>query len=88
MLLHRLIGKSATLMRTNAGTRQLLDGLKKTGIADWIKQANKRERLYPEMSTDLRAELDEYYAETIRRVEGILGRRVEAWCNRAAGGES
>jgi hypothetical protein len=40
---------------------------------------NKKIRDYPEMSSKVRKELDEYYAPTVRRVESIMGRRIDAW---------
>jgi hypothetical protein len=86
VIFHQLIGKVATWMRTHEGTRQLLDGLKRVGVAGWIKQVNKQERPYPEMSEEIRAELDEYYADTFRQVEDILGRRVEVWRNQSVSG--
>lgn len=86
VIFHKLIGKVATWMRTHEGTRQLLDGLKRIGVAGLIKQVNKQERPYPEMSEEIRAELDEYYADTVRRVEDILGRRVDVWRKQSISG--
>jgi hypothetical protein len=82
IFLHRSIETVAMWMRRQRGFRQVLDFVKDLGIAQWVKQANKRERDYPEMPDELRRGLDEYYASTIHRVEQILGRRVEVWRNR------
>jgi hypothetical protein len=48
-----------------------------------VKQANKRERDYPEMPDKPRRDLDEYYAPTVHRVEQILGRQVKEWRSRS-----
>jgi hypothetical protein len=61
----------------------MLDFIKDIGIAQWLKQANKKRREYPKMLVELRRELDEYYAPTIQRVEQILGRRLEVWRDRS-----
>jgi hypothetical protein len=66
-------------MRHTEGARQVLDALKATGITDLIKGANREPREYPEMDPELRKELDEYYAPTVKRVEEIIGRRIDAW---------
>jgi hypothetical protein len=83
ILLHRAIGAIATWMRHREGARQVLDLLKSTGIAGGIKKMNKKTRDYPEMPNVVRRELDQHYASTVQRVEGILGRRIEAWRSRA-----
>jgi len=77
--LHRAIGTVAKWMRNRSGFRQALDALKKTGLTNRIKKANKQTRDYPEMPDELRRELDDYYADTVRNVEEILGRRIRAW---------
>ncbi len=78
-LLQRAIGAVAKWMRSRNGFRQVLDVLKNTGLTDRVKQVNKEPRDYPEMSSDLRQELDEYYASTVQRVEKVLGRRIPDW---------
>jgi len=83
IFLHRAIGAVATWMRHHRGARQVLDLLKSTGIADRVKKMNKKTRDYPEMLPEVRRELDEYYAPTVRRVENIMGRRIEAWRQRS-----
>ena len=72
----RVIG---TWMRHTEGARQLLDALKAAGITDLIKDANREPREYPEMDPEVRKELDEQYASTVRRVEEILGREINVW---------
>jgi hypothetical protein len=66
-------------MRHTEGARQLLDALKATGLTDLIKDANREPREYPEMDPEVRKELDEYFVLTVRRIEEILGREIEAW---------
>ncbi|MFB6224989.1 MAG: hypothetical protein ABEI13_00855, partial [Candidatus Paceibacteria bacterium] len=83
ILLHKMIGTTATWMRRHKGLRQLLDLMKKIGLAPWFKQANRKERSYPTMSDDIRRELDGYYASTVRHVEEILGRKVKSWRERS-----
>jgi len=83
ILLHRAIGTLATWMRGHKGFRQVLGWIKEVGIAKWVKQANKRERDYPEMPDKSRRDLDEYYAPTIHCVEQILGRQVKKWRSRS-----
>ena len=83
ILLHRTIGTLATWMRDYERFRQVLDWIKEVGIAKWVKQANKRERDYPEMPDKPRRDLDEYYAPTIHRVEQILGPQVKEWRSRS-----
>jgi len=83
ILLHRAIETLATWMRGHEGFRQVLDFVKDVGIAHWVKQANKRERDYPEMPDELRLDLDGYYASTIHRAEHVLGRRLKVWRNRS-----
>ena len=83
ILLHRAIGTLATWMRAHEGFRQVLDWIKEVGIAKWVKQANKRERDYPEMADKSRRDLDGYYVPTIHRVEQILGRQVKKWRSRS-----
>ena len=83
ILLHRAIGTLATWLRDHEGLRQMLDFIKDIGIAQWLKQANKKRREYPKMLVELRRELDEYYAPTIQRVEQILGRQLEVWRDRS-----
>ena len=82
-ILHRMIGTVATWMRKHSRFRQILDLAKKSGLAPWLKKANRKERPYPEMSDELRHTLDEYYARTIQRVEQILGRRLDVWRSRS-----
>lgn len=72
-------------MRHTEGARQVLDALKATGITDLIKGANREPREYPEMDPELRKELDEHYASTVRRVEEILGREIKAWRDKMIG---
>ncbi len=79
ILLHRAIGAVAKWMRHHWGTRHVLDWFKKTGLASRLKKANKNPRQYPEMPPNLRAELDGYYAPTVRSVENLIGRRIEPW---------
>lgn len=76
---HRAIGTVAKWMRDRNGFRQALDALKKTGLTDRIKQANKQSRDYPDIPSDLRFELDNYYGSTVQEVEEILGRRIRVW---------
>jgi hypothetical protein len=83
ILLHRDIETLATWIRGHEGFRQVLDFVKDVGIAKWVKQANKRERDYPEMPDKPRRDLDEYYASTIHRAEQILGRQVRKWRSRS-----
>jgi hypothetical protein len=83
ILLHRDIETLATWIRGHEGFRQVLDFVKDVGIAKWVKQANKRERDYPEMPDKPRCDLDEYYASTIHRAEQILGRQVRKWRSRS-----
>jgi hypothetical protein len=78
-VLQQMIGTAAKWMRDREGFRQVLDALKKTGITDQIKQANKEPRDYPEMPVGLRRDLDGYYTSTVRKVEKIIGRRIPAW---------
>lgn len=78
-VLHRAISSVAKWMRDRNGFRQALDALKKTGLTDQIKQANREPRDYPEMPDELRRELDDYYSDTVRDIEEILGRRVRVW---------
>jgi hypothetical protein len=78
-LLHRAIGTAAKWMRDHDGFRQALDALKKTGLTNRIKEANKEPRDYSGMPDDLRRELDDCYASTVRKVEEILGRRIHVW---------
>ena len=68
-----------TWMRHTEGARQVLDAFKAIGIADMIKGANREPREYPEMDSELRKELDKQYVPTVRRVEEILGRKIDAW---------
>ena len=70
-------------MRHHEGARQVLDLLKRAGIAGGIKKINKKTRDYPEMPSEVRRELDQYYAPTVRHVEDILGRRIWAWRSRS-----
>ena len=79
ILLHRAVGVTATWMRTYKGSRWLLDTIKQLGVADWMKQSNKKARDYPKMSKELRSELDEYYMPTIHHVEQTIGRRINSW---------
>lgn len=69
----------ATWMRHTEGARQVLDVLKAMGLTRLIKNANREPRDYPEMTSEVRKELDQRYASTVLRVEKILGRRIEAW---------
>ncbi len=82
-VLHRVIGKAAKWMRDHEGFRQALDLLKKSGVTDRIKEANRASREYPDMPDDLQRKLDQHYTPTIRRVEEILGRRIGAWRKRS-----
>jgi hypothetical protein len=82
-LLQQIIGTAAKWMRDREGFRQVLDALKKTGLTDQVKQANKAARDYPPMPVDLRRELDEYYASTVLKTEEILGRRIPNWRERS-----
>lgn len=77
--LHEAIGAVATWMRHHEGFRQVLDAVKRSGVATLIKQGNRKQREYSEMPSALRHELDSYYAPTVQRVEAILGRQVDAW---------
>ncbi|MCS4150735.1 sulfotransferase domain-containing protein [Salinibacter ruber] len=79
IVLHRAIGAIAKWMRCHKGTRRLLDWIKSMGMASWLKKANKKPRQYPEMPSGVRKELDVYYTPTVRRVENLLGRRIESW---------
>lgn len=79
MLLNKLIVVIANWMRHTEGARQVLDTLKATGITDLIKGANREPREYPKMDSEVRRELDKKYVSTVRRVERILGREIEAW---------
>ncbi len=79
ILLHRAIGTIATWMRGQEGLRQFLDLLKKSEIAHWIKQANKKPRDYPEMPANLRDRLVDYYRPTVKHVEQMLGRPISVW---------
>lgn len=81
--LHRMIGRTAKWMRDHVGFRQMLDLLKKSGITDRVKEANKAPRDYPDMPYELRHELDQYYAPTVQRVEEVLNREVQPWRNRS-----
>lgn len=83
ILLHRAIGAIATWMRHHKGARHVLNLLKRAGIAGGIKKMNKKTRDYPEMPTEVRKELDQYYASTVRRVENLVGRRIERWRERS-----
>lgn len=83
VFLHRTIGTVAKWMRAREGFRQMLDFLKEVGVAQWVKQMNKKPRDYPEIPDDLRRELDEYYTPTVQQVERVLGRRIEAWRKRS-----
>lgn len=69
----------ATWMRHTEGARQVLDAVKAMGLADLIKDANRKPREYPQMDPGVRKELDEYYAPTVQRVEEIIGRRIDTW---------
>ncbi len=82
-ILHRMIGRTAKWMRDQEGFRQMLDLLKKSGITDRVKEANKAPRDYPDMAYELRHELDQYYAPTVQRVEEVLNREVQPWRNRS-----
>ena len=77
--LQRVIGTTAKWMRDREGFRQVLDALKKTGLTDQVKQANKAPRDYPPMPVDLRRKLDDYYVSTVLKTEEILGRRIPSW---------
>lgn len=79
ILLHRAIGTIATWMRGHEGFRQALDVIKEVGTAQWVKQANKKKRNYPEMPVVLRHDLDRYYVPTVRRVEKVIGRKIKPW---------
>jgi len=74
-----MITTVGTWMRHTKGARQVLDLLKATGITGLIKGANREPREYPQMDPELRKELDDEYATTIRRVEEILGREIQVW---------
>ena len=78
-----MIGNTAKWMRDHEGFRQVLDLLKKTGLTDRIKKANKAPREYPDMPCELRCELDRYYASTVQRVEEVLDREICTWRNRS-----
>jgi hypothetical protein len=82
-ILHRMIGRTAKWMRDHVGFRQMLDLLKKSGITDRVKEANKATRDYPDMPYELRHELDQYYAPTVQRVEEMLNREIQPWRNRS-----
>jgi len=81
--LHRAIGNTAKWMRDHEGFRQVLDLLKKTGLTDRIKKANKAPRDYPDMPYEVRRELDQYYASTVQRVEEVLDRKIQPWRDRS-----
>jgi hypothetical protein len=82
-LLQETINTTTKWMRDHEGFRQILDMVKKIGVADRIKRANKATREYPEMPDHLRRELDAFYVSTVQRVEEILGRRIDVWRERA-----
>jgi hypothetical protein len=85
--INNLIESTAKWMRGREGLRQILDALKHTGITDKIKEANTRRRDYPSMAEDLRKELDDYYAPTVRYVEKKVGRCIDAWRERMSRNE-
>lgn len=78
-VVHRMVGATAKWMRDHWGFRQILDFIKWTGAARQIKQVNREVREYQPMPREVRTELDEYYAPTLRYVEDVIGRRVETW---------
>ncbi|WP_251963753.1 sulfotransferase domain-containing protein [Salinibacter ruber] len=82
-ILHKMIGRTAKWMRDHEGFRQMIDLLKKSGITDRVKEANKAPRDYPDMPYKLRHELDQYYAPTVQRVEEVLNREIQPWRNRS-----
>lgn len=84
--LHTFVGAVATWMRHTSGARQVLDALKATGVADLIKDANRKPREYPRMGHEVRERLDEYYASTVLRVEDILGREIKVWREKMVSG--
>ncbi|MCS4133937.1 hypothetical protein GGP44_000567 [Salinibacter ruber] len=81
--LHRAIGNAAKWMRDHEGFRQVLDLLKKSGLTDRIKEANKAPRDHSDMPYELRCELDQYYVPTVQRVEAVLDREIRTWRNRS-----
>lgn len=75
----RLIGKVAKWMRHRRVLRDVLDLIKRAGIAEWMKSLNRQEHQYPPMSPDLRRELGKYYRSDILQTEELIGRRIDAW---------
>jgi hypothetical protein len=75
----RLIGKTAKWMRYRPVFRDILDGIKRTGLAEQLKRLNRKKRSYPPMRTDLRHELSGYFEPQIRQTEKLIGRKITVW---------
>lgn len=73
------MGRIARSMRSMKGLDALLDLIKGIGLTDKLKKLNRVKTPYPDIPGDLRRELVDYYAEDVRRLEGLLGRRIAAW---------
>lgn len=72
-------GRIARSMRSVKGLDRLLDLVKGIGLAGKLKDLNRVKAPYPNMPEDLRNELVDFYAEDVRRLEELLGRRIAAW---------
>ena len=75
----RIINRVAKWMRHRSLLRDVLDVIKKTGVAEQVKHLNRRERPYPSMRADLRRELTAYFESEIRQTERLIGRPIDAW---------